>query len=309
MGKVDNPRSSRRVAWFDLGAKALQFLEPRAPDCYVCPLCIRAFTRNAVATRVLTTEHVPPESLGGRRLVLTCQDCNSRAGAEVDSQMLALEQIYNFAAGTMRIPMRARLKVGGETLNIETLATAKSVLAFVLPRNNDPRRLASAEAELARLAEEGQGYQGQMTFYEDVRYRPALVGWLRAAYLAAFAALGYRYILRRELEIVRAQLADTTRDVLQVFSVTVPTAPSNERRILVVEQPEWLRSLSVQMGRHVVFLPGFPATPDLYESLASQARHHQRLDEQVAGKLLPWPTKPQLSLDFPQTSATSPPTS
>jgi hypothetical protein len=215
--------------------------------------------------------------------------------------MLALEQLYDFAEGSMRRPARARLRTGGETLNIEALATGKSILAFVLPHNNDPRRLASAEAELARLAEEEQwsGYEFQMTFYEDVRYRAALVGWLRAAYLAAFAALGYRYILRPELEIVRTQLADTTREVLRVFSVTVPTAPSNERRILIVERPEWLRSLCVQMGRRVVFLPGLPAAPDLYDSLARQSERHQRLEEQVAGKLLPWPTKPELVLDRP----------
>ena len=207
----------------------------------------------------------------------------------------------------MKRPARAHLRTGGETLNIEVLATGKSILAFVLPHNNDPQRLASAEAELARLAAEGGQWSGQMTFYKHIRYRAALVGWLRAAYLAAFAALGYRYIRKPELEIVRTQLADNTREVLEVFSVTVPTASSNERRILMVERPEWLRSLCVQMGRHVVFLPGLPATSDLYDSLLRRSERRQRLEEQVAGKLLPWPTKPELILDLPQSSATSAP--
>ena len=90
MRRGDNPRGVQRVAWFNLGAKAIQFLQPGAPDCYVCPLCMRAFTRYALAAKELTLEHVPPESLGGRRLVLTCRHCNNRAGAKVDSQILTL---------------------------------------------------------------------------------------------------------------------------------------------------------------------------------------------------------------------------
>lgn len=262
---------------------------------------MRGFTRNALDAGLLTTEHVPPKSLGGRRLVLTCQSCNSRAGTEVDSQMLHLEQVYDFAQGTMTRPARARLEIGGETLNVELLATGNGIQLVALPRTNDPRRQATVEAEWERLARDRQwpGYEFRITSYERVRYRAALVGWLRAAYLVAFAALGYHYILRPELQIVRTQLTDTTTEVLRVFSITVPAAPRGERRLLLVERPPWLRSLCVQMGRYAVFLPGLSATTGLYERLARQSGRNQHAELELAGKLVPWPTKPELALDFP----------
>jgi hypothetical protein len=64
-------------------------------------------------------------------------------------------------------------------------------------------------------------------------------------------------------------LADPTAQLLEAWSVTAPAAEPSERRLLVVEQPSELRSLAVQMGRHVVFLPTpVGADADLYDRLA-----------------------------------------
>jgi hypothetical protein len=262
---------------------------------------MRPFTHSDLDADLLTTEHVPPKSLGGRRLVLTCRSCNTRAGTEVDSQMLHLEQMYDFAQGTMTRRARARLEIGGEALNVELLASGSGIQLVGVPRANDPRGQARAEAELERLARDQQwdGYQFRITSYQRFRGRAALVGWLRAAYLAAFAALGYRYIVRPELQIVRAQLADTTAEILPVFSMTMPAARRAERRLLLVEQPSWLRSLCVQMGRHAVFLPGLSAARGLYDRLARRSGRNRHAELQLTGKLVPWPTKPELALDFP----------
>jgi hypothetical protein len=46
--------------------------------------------------------------------------------------------------------------------------------------------------------------------------RSASVGWLRAAYLVAFATLGCVYILRQELEQVRQQIQDPQATILSL---------------------------------------------------------------------------------------------
>ena len=91
-----------KLRWFEQGASAFaqtfpakvaEF--PAGGPFYVCPLCIRPdaragtskaflFPRAAVEGGILTAEHVPPESFGGKELLLTCAR-NHTAGAHLDS--------------------------------------------------------------------------------------------------------------------------------------------------------------------------------------------------------------------------------
>jgi hypothetical protein len=258
---------------------------------------MRGFLRRALDVGFLTLEHAPPKSLGGKSIVLTCRDCNTTAGAALDSQMLALEQIYDFGQGTMTRPARARLEMGGGKLNVEVLAQREVVQAFGIPQANDPRSVAAVTAALASMAKDTQFHKAEFRFtFKGPKPKAALLAWLRAAYLAAFAALGYSYILRPQMEVVREQLADDSGELLRVFSMTVPTTPRGERRIRLVEEPKWLRSLCVQMGRHSVFLPGLSANPGLYSRLAQRAGRRAELT--LAGQEIPWPVSAQFALDI-----------
>src|SRR4051812_45260602 len=55
--------------------------DPILNSWYVCPQCSRAFHHSAIVMKppALTLEHVPPESVGGNTLVLTCKECNEKA--------------------------------------------------------------------------------------------------------------------------------------------------------------------------------------------------------------------------------------
>ena len=68
---------------------------------FICPLCLRIFNLAQLGEQVnsfITIEHVPPENLAGKPLVLTCKDCNSTCGHELDvylrNEMEHLEQNY-----------------------------------------------------------------------------------------------------------------------------------------------------------------------------------------------------------------------
>lgn len=50
---------------------------------YLCPLCMKPFTKQEVR-KILTEEDVPQASLGGSRITLTCRQCNSTCGSEID---------------------------------------------------------------------------------------------------------------------------------------------------------------------------------------------------------------------------------
>ena len=54
---------------------------------FICPLCLRIFNVGQLGEQVnsyITIEHVPPENLGGKPLVLTCKECNSSCGHDLD---------------------------------------------------------------------------------------------------------------------------------------------------------------------------------------------------------------------------------
>jgi hypothetical protein len=71
------------LQWFDQGCAAFTKTFPDAAAqivaalgttrFYVCPLCLGAFHSDLLAQAVLTREHAPPESVGGRRVALTCR--------------------------------------------------------------------------------------------------------------------------------------------------------------------------------------------------------------------------------------------
>jgi len=58
--------------WFDLGAKAYSQACPGiyAAPTYVCPICRKPFTVEALDDGRLSKEHVPPQSVGGHELLL-----------------------------------------------------------------------------------------------------------------------------------------------------------------------------------------------------------------------------------------------
>lgn len=288
----------KRASWFDKGADAVARIWPSLPRCYVCPLCGDAYLPDAVGQ--LTKEHAPPEALGGRAVALTCRTCNSTSGHLLDAEMVAAEQVLDFAMGTMSKPARVKLQIAGYQQNSTALSTGENVQVFGLTQCNPPGTGAAISAELGRLTAQGQaaGLEFHLTFDQKFNLRLALLGWLRDAFLVAFAWLGYRYALSSNVKPVRGQLADTSASLIDMFSATMPNALPDERRIIVVNKPERLHSLMVQMGRHCVFLPHPDGDIDLYERLANAQDRGDRLEASVNGLIAPWPTRPMHVLDL-----------
>ncbi len=293
-------KAKRKEAWFDRGARAIaRFFppDPDAPSRYLCPLCCQWYTELCQ----VTFDHVPPAALGGRELALTCAQCNKTAGARVDHEMLALERAIDFGQGTLVHPTRGHLRVGEHMVYTNVRAVGEEVELTVVPAANRPdiERLVAAEFSDQRDESQWGGLALTIGLDQGFHYRPALVGWLRATYLVAFAAIGYRYVLHPKLVPVRRQLADATAAYLGIFSGTVREARPDERRLLLVNEPTPFRSLLVQMGRHLVFLPRWDDEGDLYQRLATELTPGQLRASGFTGIPLPWPQAPTHTADLP----------
>jgi hypothetical protein len=141
---------------FDRGLLALQrALGEAVEKGYMCPLCLRIWTREALSLKLLTLDHVPPRSQGGRTVVLTCQECNNRSGHALEGHFEAVEDAVRFMTQTVRTARPFVLHWGeGLKVNVELLANESGIQVFGVPRQNRPGAIARWEADLANLEEQ-----------------------------------------------------------------------------------------------------------------------------------------------------------
>ena len=285
----------KRSLWFSRGVRAWEQAFGNSVGGYVCPLCTQAFDRSALEVRILTLEHAPPEALGGREVCLTCARCNNDAGRTVDAHMHRRELALDFVRGEMKNFRPARLTVRGVSMNVDHYHGGGGVLISGVPRVNPPGAVGRLEAALdSQLVDQSLTIEPYRDTFDN---RLAVVGWLRSAYLIAFAAFGYRFAFHGTLDRVREQLAHPERDVLGLFSVYLPAADRDSRSLLIVEDPCDLASLLVQFGRQLVFLPWKEA--GIHDRLQQRKARHPSFDAQLSGRQVPWPEEPLHLLDYP----------
>lgn len=211
------------------------------------------------------------------------------------------ETSFDYAAGTMEKPLPARFQIGETSVNVDYYFGPAGIMVLGDPARNHPKTQAQFEAEFESRVRTGSTADLSFTVTPlkiDHKAQLDLVGWLRSAYLIAFAALGYRYIFQKRLELVRRQLKAPEESIIECFSVILPKAKREDRQFIFVEEPSHLRGLLLQMGRRVIFLPWLD--DGLYEALNDDKKRDVRFQSQVHGVSLPWPKEPIHLLDFDQ---------
>jgi hypothetical protein len=262
-------------ALFDAGSAAFARVFPL----YVCPLCLRTFALDAIASKDLTLEHVPPKSSGGKELVLTCKDCNAHSGQNIDDHMMKADRPIAFLRGEHRGGQLAELTLNdGPSISVRLGGGPDKAIILMGKEGVDPpgqhKAFTDALGEIARLGRDGEppDYRFNIGFKDDRHSADsARVGWLRAGYLAAFARFGYRYVLGPALDVVRRQIREPEAEILpRAFHVLVPTAPRTARRIATLQEPKTIAGITVQFGWHMVLLPQ-PGDMNYYDRVAKEA--------------------------------------
>jgi hypothetical protein len=250
---------AKKLRWFDRGAAAFERTFPGtlaaafgadAGPLYVCPICDVAFTRAAVETGELTAEHVPPESFGGRELVLTCKVCNNTAGTLLDAHARRKESIADTMSGASRESMKVRVRMLDQHVQARLETSAGGWLLRVVDKANDP-------AALLAFKDAGPPRAGHRIDVDFVGARFAELGakisWFRSGFLALFASAGYRFSFDPALAVAKEQIRTPDRRLIYAFTIVVPqTKPWGEW--LVVEIPE-PRCTGVLFGKYIVVFP------------------------------------------------------
>jgi hypothetical protein len=97
-----------------------------------CPICLTLYTEHALNQEIenpLTIEHIPPESLGGKRLILTCKNCNNNAG-KLDKRLLDYTKTKDFYEFKPESKVEANIQLNGRHL-VKTEIIFKVTILFI----------------------------------------------------------------------------------------------------------------------------------------------------------------------------------
>lgn len=286
---------ARSTRLYDRGAQAFRAALPHLPhvvppravdrDVYVCPLCLWGFERDQIND--LRREHVPPSALRGQVTTLTCADCNHDAGP-VQAHAAARAEWKRFASNQDGATQTGR--VTGEGYSVTAEMTWRDGAFFVLvdPERSNP---AAHQRLLDVLPASGEGASPQFTFEGAVGFarERAQTSQLRDAYLAAFATLGYRYILWPGMDDVRRRINDATPDPRMHWRTDI--FPGDFRGVVTWEQP--LETVAVIVDGDATFLP-WPTREAEFDEWLNEWRGG--LDD-LKGQVHEWPVDMPMHLD------------
>ncbi len=187
---------------FDVYNKSLTVFQSNIGEAFVCPICLQKFGREAVESRSLTVEHVPPRSIGSSITTLTCRECNNSIGNRLQNQMKNYVTEKEFLAGIVPdkgIPAQAEVDGFSWSFVIRQVPGKGRVTGFSL-LSHLPRRMEPSDfGEFA-------GKRAQLSL--RLRSSPDVVNaaYLHSAYLVLFHYMGYPYIMQRVLAPVREKI-------------------------------------------------------------------------------------------------------
>lgn len=281
----------RRRRWFDMGVQAFGAARPGAPDVYPCPLCARGF--NTPHPSVLSFEDVPPKSVGGKPLLLTCRQCNNKHGSDLDSHIQAGRNLREIVEGKRET--WGRLRVGEDRMTVKgTVFAEDNALEEMSGKSNPAERDAVESFVESQAGKDAIGSELHFEFSIKHNEWKERVAWLRVAYLYLSALLGYTFVLREVLNPIRDQFRRPDEKLVpQLIKTMVDPIP--EDCIVSISRPSELVSFAVKLQRWTFFFPGFVDTDSFYSRLAELP---ERGELSVSGKRLDFPTEPKYLCDF-----------
>lgn len=210
---------------------------------FLCPICLRFYSRSEDHTENISIEHIVPSALGGTATTLTCRQCNNTAGSQLESHLIQRVQVE----GGMK-PIDARVEFCGTAFRAEVHlpnSTGHAIELAGIQKQSDPREIAKFGNLLSEGIWDGQNLKLDLELgYAPLRSLAALV---RSAYLLMFRLFGYRYVFDRSAAVIRQSIAEplVETDVLKGVLWRGSFRPPAETSVSIVTEPKEFRSYMI----------------------------------------------------------------
>lgn len=230
---------------------------------YICPLCFTVFPIEALdisAANHLTEEHIPPQSVGWKRKVLTCKMCNNTQGGQFDSQVLLLLKKHAFNERVPGTTIQAKFKVGSNVANgVAKIKPDGSTSIAIIKERTNPKDYQQIKDRLEK------NIQDDISIVSTTgNMKRALISMIRAAYLWGFSEYGYAFIVNPNFEPLIDQIKNPKKNIFFEKQVLIGEFQKAWEGINVVIEPEEMTSYAFMMNLNAygvtdkicVLLPG-----------------------------------------------------
>jgi hypothetical protein len=280
--------------WFEQGAVAFGEAAPtHRGRGYACPICLGI----SPDINTFTVEDVPPQSVGGRPLILTCERCNSTSGSQLDWHWANFLRVENFIAGGPMEAVTTKFVYDGRIVAAEVSNDGLGYTIKLIKKASNPDNLRDVEAIVRERIESGTPPEKFNLTFSKNRFDPRLMNLsvLRAAYLTGVAVMGYRWI--RQWDDIRRQILDPQAKMESLSALVrhEPKEPHSRRLLGVIEEPLDMRSLCLEFGPFRAFLP-FDLDSVLYRPGDLAAKQWE-----FKGHSYEWPKHPSFGMPSDET--------
>lgn len=169
---------------------------------YICPICLNGYNKKDIVK--LSLEDAPQHALGGRKIAITCRECNNICGHSIDNHlynMLEYMERSHFLSGTdhrIKIMDLDKEKPINATLEVKGKDDLKMLIS---EKNNNPYTL---KERLNKLVDGKEITIQNETIKVNIRRASAAI--IKNAYIILFAKFGYSFILDKQYERIRDQI-------------------------------------------------------------------------------------------------------
>ncbi len=209
----------------------------------------------------------------------------------IDAAVKVEREHADFYLRRMTKPMRSRMLIGGENLNVELLRTDAG-MKIQVREQNDP--------EAVERSKVGIRPDAQVTIKFQFKYTPrkAELGLLKPAYIGAFAKFGYQYIMQQSLDLVRQQIREPDKDYIgQIRGWSHgDELPDTALALFTFHDP--IKCVAAKIGDSLILLPWLDDREGEFWKWRTEVNLNHATVEMGRGKIWEWPTGMEMKMDF-----------
>jgi len=291
----------KRVAIFRHCAPAASKLLDVSDAVYLCPICGQGYFEKSAISGELTLEDVPPKAIGGKGLLLTCRDCNSKAGHKIDYHIKNHYDLNTFSKIMLGKSNNEKasgdISIFAENFPATVQNTTNATEIRLIESANDPKKVERLKEHMSETSDSGKsnGFVFNISKTVKLDMRHMKIAFLKSGFLLVTALLGYVYAFNEKLAVVREQIRNPKSDLLgTTFWVEAGQGQFfAKRRIVAVPEP--FPMLLVTFDNSAVILPDFSSPSDLYNIISQKWGKGRSIN--FTGKPYIWPDKAVMALD------------
>lgn len=241
----------------------LASFHPELSENFVCPTCLESISE----IDEISEAHIVPAAAGGRKVTLICRKCNSMFGAKQDRWWGDKLKMDKNDQCVFESNKEHSFEINGRKFSGKIDADYKTGVEVYI----DLSHCAPGSMEfLEVLKNRGESFNLSLRppiLGKDLEIR---VGYLTAGYLAWFDAIGYSWALQSHLGIVREQILNPDKELIQGQYSFSHNGDFIDGVQLLVVKIHGLYLPAVAIGKQITMLPTPNVSLDRLSALIDQ---------------------------------------